>query len=367
MTNITYLSASIIPSERANSVQVMQMCNAFVQNGARVNLICTAGRVATDDVYADYGVSGNFRLIAMHLRDFKGYGIWLACKAAFLTLQSSADLVYARYLRAAVLVGLAGKPVYYEMHDLPGNHSDRMAWGLLRRLPALRGIICISQALAESVARQYPQIADRILVMADGASDASILPAPATWPAHPRPRLGYIGSLHPGKGVEFILGLARKMPEADFVMVGGPHERVAALEKTAPENVVFLGPKTASDALAARSDMDVLLAPYMSKVSSAGGANIGLWMSPLKIFEYMASGRPMVCSDLPVLREVLDDEIAQLVEAGDTEAWKNAINSLIDLPDSAMIMALRAQQRFSDTYTWNMRASKILQWLGQTK
>ena len=65
------------------------------------------------------------------------------------------------------------------------------------------------------------------------------------------------------------------------------------------------------------ADCDILIAPYAAQVSHAGGGDIGRWMSPLKLFEYMAAERPVVTADLPVLREVVrDGETALLCPPG---------------------------------------------------
>ncbi len=85
---------------------------------------------------------------------------------------------------------------------------------------------------------------------------------------------------------------------------------------------------------------DVLIAPYQEKVCvHGGGGDVATWMSPLKIFEYMAAGRPIVASDLPVLREILEDgRNALLVSPGDVDAWCIALNKLRNHPDIAQSM-----------------------------
>ena len=83
------------------------------------------------------------------------------------------------------------------------------------------------------------------------------------------------------------------------------------------------------------------------------------YTSPLKLFEYMASGRPIVASDLPALREVLrPDENAVLVEAGDAEALAAGVARL--LGDAALASRLAAQAREDvREWTWDKRAERI--------
>jgi glycosyltransferase involved in cell wall biosynthesis len=101
------------------------------------------------------------------------------------------------------------------------------------------------------------------------------------------------------------------------------------------------------------------LLPNQSKVEGSGGGDIARWTSPLKMFEYMAAGRPIVASDLPVLREVLDDEIAELVPPGDLDAMARAIQRLANDPTRRASMGAEAQRR-AERYSWRGRVRLCL-------
>ena len=84
-------------------------------------------------------------------------------------------------------------------------------------------------------------------------------------------------------------------------------------------------------------------------------------MSPLKLFEYMAAGKPILASDIPALREVLrDGETALLLPPGDAQAWAAAARRLLADPPAATALGARAQADFLATYTWEARATGIL-------
>ena len=104
---------------------------------------------------------------------------------------------------------------------------------------------------------------------------------------------------------------------------------------------------------------DVLIMPYENKVTVSGGGDTAQWMSPMKTFEYLASGKPVISSDLPALREVLNDNNAVLVEADNLEHWKNSI--LNTLTNSKMTTTMCQNARITaERNTWQARASKIL-------
>ena len=107
--------------------------------------------------------------------------------------------------------------------------------------------------------------------------------------------------------------------------------------------------------------LDVMLAPYQRRVAIYGNSgDTSRWMSPLKIFEYMAARKPMIASDMPVLREVLDDSNAILVDPEDVDAWQNALTSLRD-PERREQLGTKAHQDFVAYYTWRARADRVLE------
>ena len=84
------------------------------------------------------------------------------------------------------------------------------------------------------------------------------------------------------------------------------------------------------------------------------------FMSPLKIFEYMAACRPMIVSNRPVIREVLEHERnALLVDPGDVESWVHAIEYIKNNPCIAGEMADRAHSEYLKRYTWSSRTKNI--------
>jgi glycosyltransferase involved in cell wall biosynthesis len=83
-------------------------------------------------------------------------------------------------------------------------------------------------------------------------------------------------------------------------------------------------------------------------------------MSPLKIFEYMAAGRAIICSDLPVLREVLTDgETARLCHPERLDEWRRAVEELRESPELRRELGKAAQRVLIERYTWTGRGSRI--------
>jgi glycosyltransferase involved in cell wall biosynthesis len=105
-----------------------------------------------------------------------------------------------------------------------------------------------------------------------------------------------------------------------------------------------------------------LLAPYQSSVTVPGGGDVGRWMSPLKIFEYMAAGKAILASDLPVLREILSHgETALLCPPHNIESWIESLNQLQKDPELRALLGNNAKTVFQSQHTWQARAKKVLE------
>jgi glycosyltransferase involved in cell wall biosynthesis len=84
-------------------------------------------------------------------------------------------------------------------------------------------------------------------------------------------------------------------------------------------------------------------------------------MSPLKLFEYMAWGKPILCSDLPVLREVIEDRRNGLLLPPDDPAkWVAALNRLVANPAEGERLGKNARSDFLTRHTWRQRADRVL-------
>ena len=120
-----------------------------------------------------------------------------------------------------------------------------------------------------------------------------------------KPLITYVGHLYEGRGIEIISELSILNSSCDFVVVGGNDDDIERWKsKVNVKNLHFLGHLSHARALEVMQLADVLLLPYQKSVSiGVRGSNTSAWMSPIKMFEYMSSGVPIVASDLPVLRK----------------------------------------------------------------
>lgn len=361
---ITYAAQVPIPSHRAYAVHVMHMCEAFAGLGHEVTLYAMPPSVEALDPFVYYGLSADFCLEHVRLLPLRGisgplYGRSIVRKSI---AEDIPDLIYSRHIYAAYAAFRSGLPVIYEVHMPFSNSLHRMLLSNMLRDETRFALVAITQALKEQYLRDFPRIpADRICVAHDGAvlPGTTILPDPAKETL----RVGYVGNLYPGKGMELIVEIAARMPDLTFDIVGGRKEDVRYWRNCVRGNNLVLHGQQPHGALQPFFDgMDVMLLPLQREVSPDGGnGDISRWTSPMKMFEYMAQGRAIIASDLPVLGEVLIDGHNALIAPGnDPDAWVRAIRRLQSDAGLRCRLGENARQELETTYTWTARCRQIL-------
>ena len=358
---LVYLYDVELPSPMASAVNVTKSCATLAAEGHDVTLVHFRGR---GDIASYYGLTHGFdRLALPYPKKFHGSHRLLVWTGALLGRLKRA-IVYARKAPLLVPAVRLGCPVALELHAPmgPDGHNWDRAFAELLKSGRLRAIICISQALADKIATDWPE-AKPLIAVAHDAAEPGPLPARRVPHKRERPLLAYAGHLYPGKGMDLIAELARRRPDWDILVVGGRDEDVERWRQATKgsSNLDFAGMVPHAKVSERLADADVLLAPYGSSVIvSDGRIEVAKWMSPLKLFEYMALAKPIVASDLPVLREVLEDgRNARLARRDDAADWERVIESILAEPAEAAAMGRRARQELEKTYSWRGRAQAI--------
>ncbi|MDD3531283.1 MAG: glycosyltransferase family 4 protein [Candidatus Pacebacteria bacterium] len=246
-------------------------------------------------------------------------------------------------------------PRYYETHRKPLTWTARLYDYLMTKTAT--GIVVISEHLRA----RYAAYAKRILVAHDAVSFGRF--GDTLQKAEARKRCGitdahpvcvYAGTVSRLKGADVAIAAARLMPDIDFYLVGQVEPAVAALDL--PANIILTGRKEQEDVPVFLRAADVLLLPHPRGEYS---------QSPMKLFEYMASGVPIVASRLPSVCEVLDDTNAILVEPEDVHSLVEGIRQVVADPRRAAPRAEKARQDV-EAYTWEKRGAAIALFIKDT-
>lgn len=362
MKNIVYISTSRIPSETANSVHVMKMCNALSTKCESVHLVCVKGEDVEHDVFRFYNVNSTFKIHYLSENTFK-YLIELSK----LLKKINPTVTYGRFLYGCLLASLMKFQTLFEVHSMGfvGTFKSRIAFWLLAKNRNFLKIISITNALKSDMVDEYDFKDNKIIVLPDAADEVPVEREECSLINYKdKFNVGYVGSMHPGKGVELVLKLAESLPQFNFHIVGGKVEDVSMLKaKYDYKNLSFYGFVSQTDLKKYISFFDTCLLPNQENIFLDGVAksNIGKYTSPLKMFEYMSYYKPIISSDLDVIREVLNEQNSLLVHPSDIDDWKKAIIKLSEDKELSNKIAKQAYEDFISNYTWDKRAEKILE------
>ncbi len=366
---IIAIAGSRIPSDTANSIQVMKACSALVQLGHDLTLLVPDfdGRPLTFDLQAHYGLPGIFPIEWLKSRNRRSF-TWDSVRRA---LAFHPDLLYVWMPQSAVFGLLAHKPVIFEAHLQPTGMFGPLWHRAFARLRGRKRLACITEALRTTLERDHGmQILEQEVVITPNGVELerfASLPDPETarqsLGLREAPTVLCAGHLYQGRGADLFLQLAEILPEAHFVWVGGRQEDVEEWKRKGARlsNVTFTGFVPNIDLPRHLAAADVLLMPYARSIlGSSGDASSAAVASPMKMFEYMAAGRAILTSDLPVIREVLDDSSAAFAPPEDPSTWASTLKRMLSDPVLRAGLASHARHEV-EQYTWIARARKIMQ------
>ena len=282
------------------------------------------------------------------------------------------DLIHERYEMAggagSVASLLTGTPLVLEVND-PLLELNAKKWQqpflrTLRRIQYWRSsaIICQTPQIKGVIWDGYPRSKTRIFVIPNGADPSRFLSTPLP-EGKDEKRIGFIGSFMPWHGVRNLIRgfseVVKKEPESRLILIGNHSHHEDELlgltqELGIEERVEFTGTVPPDDVPELLTSCRVLVAPFapdLDEVRKEHYEQFGFWWSPLKIFEYMAAGRPVVSPDLGMIPTYLGD--AGLVYSpGDVKELAAKILELLQNDDLARDLGAHGREQIAQLYNW---------------
>lgn len=371
-----YIAESTIPSQSANSIQVMRMCQAFKQYGSEIELVVpwyphkliTQPR-ALFNIANYYGIQTKYpiRFLPGPRMQFGKIRVnWFDAQALWYAQMCKPSLIYTRSLTFAAALVNKDLPTIVECHEyeLFRDRGDLAVLMQVAHSPLLRSIVVISANLKRLYV-EYGLPEEKIFVAHDGVNEQFFLEnhTPSTISRQTlnipkdQPIICYTGKLTADRGISLLLEAAKAIPQAFFLLVGGRQSELefwqAQIDADRIDNVRLVGFVPPFEVVHYLRLSDVLVAPYTTKIPTINAA------SPLKVFEYLATGKPSVISDLQTVREVVVDGFDSiLVKPDSVESLIDGLNRALQSESRQLGQNARQTAR---RYTWQARAEHILE------
>ena len=292
---------------------------------------------------------------------------------------SPPDIIYERASRygtaGASLAAALNRPLIVELNAplsleqaryRDGTFSEWSAAAERATLTRADAVVVVSSVLREYVIAQGVA-PERVHVMPNGVNIERFRPGArdpgvrSTWNLNGGPLLGFVGGLRPWHGVEALPDLLARLvpshPDLRLIIVGAGPGRTqleeSLRERGLGSHVVFTGPLPHEQVGLLMQQFDIALAPYPAPDHM-------FYFSPLKLFEYMASGVAVVVPDLGQIAEIVrDGETGLLYRAGDLEALSRQCERLIDDPALRARLGRAAAGEVRTRFTWDRTAARV--------
>ena len=363
---------------------MMRVLEGFAGEGVEVELWAprrqNSPELAHTDPFAYHLIERNFKIKKLPVIDLMplsagklGFFLMLGSfivsvffKMLFMRNRQG-TIFYFFDLRDAVTAHLLSNKIFCEIHMYYRSSLDVINRHGFKKI---RGIIAATKPLRTEIMRDYSVPQEKILYAPCGVNferfgiDTSKEDARKTLGLPQNDKIVlYVGHLFPVKGVNVLFDAhVHLKPGETIYFVGGTDEDIAGFKQKwrdtgSPKNIVIVGRKPHGDIPLWLRAADVLCIPNTAK--EAAGA---IESSPSKLIEYMASGRPIVASDVPGITDVMDGTMGYLVEPDSAVAIANAVHQVFDVPHEATARTLLARSA-AKGLGWDARAQKIIKFI----
>lgn len=365
-----YITNARIPSDKAHAFQISKMCETYARLGYSVELWLPCRKnPLRGNTFSYFGLEPNFRIKKFGSIDLLQYTIYIGRVAFWLqsvwfllnvVLRSiPSKLIYTRSPEVAWVMSLRGKRVVYEAHNWPNRGMAFLSF-LLR---SCRLIVANSSGTAEEFRKRG---FENVLVAPNGVDledfkDINIAAVRQELDLSPAKKLVmYVGHFYDWKGVDMVAETWKKSfagrEDIILVLVGGHERDISRLKRKIGgdcSNILLLGHKPKKLIPKYLIAADILILP-----NQPVSVESEQYTSPIKMFEYMASSRPIIASDLPSIREILGNDTALFFEPTSGVALVKSIEILLADQGKAKALASAARHQV-EAYTWQGRAEHI--------
>ncbi|MDP2652248.1 MAG: glycosyltransferase family 4 protein [bacterium] len=367
-----YVVNARMPNEKAHAIQVVEMCEAFIEEGHEVVLVVPnrrtdilplkeyyklrvnipTVRLPVIDIYYHFGRFGYALSSLSFMVSYVVYLWWKRiCGEHFFTYSVDMDTF------SFAALPLVGRPCAVEIH------GAKPATALNRFFFKRANVIATNMLIADALIQRF-SIREKHLIIEPNGVNGSVLNA-KTSKEEARNILNlpldgpfalYIGRLYAWKGLEILADIAPDAP-LPIRIVGGTREEYERVTGRSGEHIIFEGGRPVHEIPLWLAAADVLLL-----LGTAKNEDSYRYTAPMKVFEYLAARRPMIASATPALESIVPREAAWWYEPDNASSLIYALQKVLAEKDQTEKKIL-VGYHLAQEHTWRARAGRILQFV----
>lgn len=348
--NLNYIAELILPSKSAYSIQVMKMCDAFSKLGYKVNLHVL--NKENQNNFRFYNCRTKFNIISYGLKK-NNFFTRLFFALLIIFKNNNSSIFYSRSIISGIFLAFINKKTVIEIHhELKGFTS--VLFKLSKKFSFFRRIkfVFITKNL-----KKFYRLDNINLVVGDAVDLSSFKVSKSSKLIN---TCVYTGSLSKGKGLEIILEVSKLLPQIKFHIYGDfSNSDFTKNDLLKYSNVHLFGHVNYRKIPKILNQYSLYLMPYLKKVYvRSNNIEVAKYMSPMKLFEYMASDGVIIASNLKVYNSILNRKNSILINEYSIKDWKNKINNYFKDISKFNYLSKNASKDVK-AYTWEKRAYLI--------
>ncbi len=362
-----------MPNEKAHGIQIAKMVEAFIEKGIDLTLVVPQ-RGMSQPLREFYNLRVDVPL--RRLWSFNWYnhgrtGYFISSLSFMLTsllflwwrrLRGEQFIIYTIDLDnySSSALPLVGLPLYTEMHGgKPNTFVQRFLFS------HLRGVFAINQLIIEEFKKRFSRSTAYYLALPNGV-DLDLF---ATRDKHvARVRLGlqkdekialYTGRFFEWKGLEILPQAAEQTPDIEWYIVGGAVEDFCAVtgRNAVPINMHFMGSQAQAEI-----PWWLVAADALIVLGTVRDIQSYRYTSPMKLFEYLATGRPIIASRTPAVREIVSEREVFFYEPDNALDLARVVQQAVT-QSTQLVPQIEASMRLATASSWSVRAERIVQFM----
>ncbi len=360
MNKCYYIAELNLPSNSAYAVHVFQMCNALAKARKKVVLLIPyVKKNLLNKIKKEYGIRYNFKIMPIFNNkkelNFLSRIFFGAYCLKIINKEIKKPLIISRSIISSLLLAINHKFNYLELHHELKSFTKIFFYTFLNT----KNKKFLKYILINKYLKKFYKFKKKDILLLDDAVNLELFKS--SQKKIIKDTCGYFGSLTAGKGLEIIKDISSKLKNIDFHIYGDLRllsSKFIYLKRQ--KNLKFFNHLKYRQIPVAMNRYNVLLMPYLKNVSvRSSNLDTAKYMSPLKLFEYLACGKIILASKLSAYSHILrDNQNSILIPINKTKIWEKKIYEVFKNLNKYKHLRTNSVES-AKKFTWDLRVKKI--------